>query len=383
MVLEKTGRDRRRVGVIGLVALLLTALGCGRAPAPGDTPQAKPVDTPNAQPVQVTVDETPREPATVDVAAKVLDLRTFPVPEGAKLLGKPTLGALHYEIKDETKKAFELPRKYLTEHGWKELPGARVEDAEARAEFTRDGFVATVSASPTGENTGLILVSIQNYGNVRASQVPVPADLKSEYQGSYTASFVTKTAKVPETADAIRKLLVDKGWTPYGGNTYDSKVSTGQSMEFKRNAILLHVSVSTHENRPGETMIQYSTEVISADLPAPANVNANSLRYFDQERTLTFDTTDKVDNVATFYRETLGKQGWKPVTDPKGVAEMTVFFRNPAKEMIMLKVKGRKSPTRVTVRYYTAAEMTELDRKMKEGDERKEKEKPKEEEKPK
>ena len=134
-------------------------------------------------------------------------------------------------------------------------------------------------------------------------------------------------------------------------------------MQFKRNAIALHVSVSTHENRPGDTMLHYTMHLLSADLPAPPNVRANGFRYADSECSLTFDTDDKVEAIGKFYRETLAKQGWEPTTEPKGLTDMLLIFRNPAKEMIMLDVKGKKSPTHVKLRYYSAAECVEFDKR--------------------
>ena len=74
-----------------VLAVLLTALGCGRGAAPesGKTPEtnaeARPEKTANQTkaPPDSVVDETPREPATVAIAAKLLDLRKFTLPEGA------------------------------------------------------------------------------------------------------------------------------------------------------------------------------------------------------------------------------------------------------------------------------------------------------------
>lgn len=363
----KTGKSERWFAIFGAAALL--AAGCGGAPDP-----AKPTESPSSQPAKSAAEESPREPATLEQATKVLNLQTFPVPDGVKLLHK-AVGAVSYETKDPTKKAFEFASKHLTEAGWKQQPDARVEDAYAQASFTREGFFATISASPTGD--GETLVSIHNYGNVPASQAPAPADLTSEYSFPHTAGFVTKTAKIPETAEAIHKLLVSKGWQPYGGHKYDQKFSAGQSMNFKRNAIMLQVSVTTHENRPGETMVQYTMKQLSSDLPAPSTAAADSLHYSDRDQRLTFDTPDKTDDVANFYRETLGKQGWKPTTEPKGLTNMSLIFRNPAKDMIMLDVKGSKPPTHVTARYYTAAQVAELDKRIKE---REGKDKAKEEE---
>lgn len=359
-----------RVNLRWLTAALIFALGCGGKGPPPDavvetTVEESPGTDTKAPPPVSVVPEPPREPATVEAAAKLLDLRKFTLPDGAKPMGRPTLGSLMYEVKDDMKSAFDFASKGLLAAGWKQMPDARIQDTYAMASFTREGFVTTLSAYPSGQG-GMSQVSIHNAGNVHAGRLPVPADMKMEYQFPQTAGYATKPAKIPPVADAIQKLFIEKGWQPYGGHAYDTKISAGQSMAFKRNAILVSVSVITHENRPGETMVQYGTKLLSADLPAPANVAANDLRYSDEERTLTFDTQDGVDNVGKFYKEALAKQDWQPTTDPKGLTDMLLIFRNPAKDMIMLDVMGKKKPTHVKVRYYTAAECAEFDKKAEE-----------------
>ncbi|MBC7856386.1 MAG: hypothetical protein IAF94_23390, partial [Pirellulaceae bacterium] len=63
------------------------------------------------------------EPATAEVAAKVLDLRTIPLMEGAKTRSERTLGLLMYEAKGSAKAAFEFHRQQLLKLGFKEMPG--------------------------------------------------------------------------------------------------------------------------------------------------------------------------------------------------------------------------------------------------------------------
>ena len=351
--------------VLALCLLAVASTGCGRAPDAAQTqngsdPGAKPSGAQVVTAAQVvTIDDTPREPATVEEAARLLDLRTFPTLEDPKFIGKPTLGRLSYEAKAETKAALEFQRKHLTERGWKELPDSQFKPEYAQSNFTRDGFVVMVSVFETSDKPGTVNVSFQNYGNVRPGKQPVAPEAKPEYVGPYGAGYVT-TAKVAEIAEACRKLLVEKGWQPYGAHSHEDKIATMNSQEFKRNAIALHVTVSTHENRPGQTMIQYGTHVLSTDLPAPATADAKTLRYDDQNGTLRFDTTDKADDVAAFYRDTLAKQNWKPTIDQ--LTDNSMVFRNPAKEMIMLDVKAVKDVTRVKVQYFTAKFVEELDR---------------------
>jgi len=114
-------------------------------------------------------------------------------------------------------------------------------------------------------------------------------------------------------------------------------------------------------------MIQYSNQLISSDIPAPPNVE--DLRYVDEPPELTFETTSNQDAIVDFYRKTLATTGWKSTMDKLiDVDEKpTMIFRNPAKDMITLSIPsvyGGKFG--VSVRFQSAAEIAELDRRIKE-----------------
>ena len=91
------------------------------------------------------------EPATAEEAAKVLDLRTIPIMEGAKTRSERTLGLLMYEAKGTPKAAFEFHRQQLVKLGFKELPGGYSDKTSSSGNFTKDGFRVSLSA---GEISG-------------------------------------------------------------------------------------------------------------------------------------------------------------------------------------------------------------------------------------
>ena len=92
-----------------------------------------------------------KTPATVEQAAKVLDLSTFPLMDGAKPLESPQVANLFYLAPGDVKTAFEFNRKALLAQGWKELPNSSVTDQSASAMFSRSGFVVFVSVIPNGD----------------------------------------------------------------------------------------------------------------------------------------------------------------------------------------------------------------------------------------
>jgi hypothetical protein len=296
-----------------------------------------------------------KTPATVEQAARVLDLSTFPLMDGAKPLESPQVANLFYLATGDVKTAFEFNRKALLAQGWKELPNSSVTDQSASGMFSRNGFVVFVSVTPSGD--GSLQVRLLNQGNVKPGKLPVPPNAKPVYVGDSTAMYATEAA-VAATADACRNLFVAQGWVPYG--------TAGDSAMFKQNANLVTATVSSAPAQGGKTMIQYSSQLISADIPAPQDVD--DLRYGDEPPELTFGTTQNQDAIVDFYRKTLAAAGWKSTMEKLvDVDEKpTMIFRNPAKDMLTLSMSGaRGDKLGVSVRFQSATEIAELDRRIK------------------
>ena len=270
----------------------------------------------NAASESTTSAEPIKTPATVEQAAGRLDLSTFPLMDGAKATESRHVANLSYIAPGDPKKALEFHRKTFGAQGWKELPNSTISDQSASAMFSREGFVVSLSVIPF-EPSG-VTVRLQNLGNVKPGKLPVPAGAKPVYVGDSTAMYSTDVA-VPATAHAIRNLFFGQGWVPYG--------KAGDSDYFKQNAILATSTVSSAPAQGGKTMIQYSNQLISSDIPAPPNVE--DLRYVDE----------------------------KP----------TMIFRNRAKEMLTLATTGvLAGKLLVSVRFQSAAEIAERDRRIKE-----------------
>jgi len=223
--------------------------------------------------------------------------------------------------------------------------------------FSRSGFVVFVTVTPHGE-PGSVQVRLLNQGNVKPGKLPVPPNAKAVYVGDSTAMYETAAA-VPATADAVRNSFIAQGWIPYG-DAPDTAV-------FKKNAILATAYISSAAAQGGKTSIQYSNQLISSDIPAPPNVD--DLRYVDEPPELTFATANQ-DAIVEFYRKALAAAGWKStmekMVDVDG--KPTMIFRNPAKEMITLAVPYDYGSGKlgVSVRFQSATELAERDRKMKE-----------------
>src|SRR5437773_12176324 len=297
-----------------------------------------------------------KTPATVEQAARVLDLSTFRLMDGAKPLESPQVAFLFYLATGDVKMAFEFNRKALLAQGWKELPNSSVTDQSASGMFSRSGFVVFVSVTPDGD--GSLQVRLQDQGNVKPGKLPVPPNAKPMYVGDSTAMYETEAA-VPATVDACRNLLVAQGWVPYG--------DAGDSAMFKQNANLVTATVSSAPAKGGKTVIQYSNQLISADIPTPPNVE--DLRYVDEPPELTFATTNQ-DAILDFYRKTLATSGWKSTMDHMvDVDEKpTMIFRDSTKDMLTLAATGvLRGKLLFSVRFQSATEIAERDSKRKEA----------------
>jgi hypothetical protein len=298
-----------------------------------------------------------KTPATVEQAARILDLSTFPLMDGAKLSESHHVANLSYVATGDVNAAVEFNRNALVAQGWKELPNSSVTEQSASAMFSRSGFVISLSVT-RNDQAGGVYVRLQNLGNVKPGRLPVPSDAKPVYVGDPTAMYSSQAA-VPATADACRNLFVAQGWVPYG--------DAGDSAIFKQNAILATATVSSAPAQGGKTMIQYSTELISADIPAPPGVE--DLRYVDEPPELTFQTAGNQDAIVDFYRKTLATTGWQSTLDHMVDVDdkPTMIFRNPAKDMLILAISGvLRAKLFFSVRFQSAAEIAERDRKRKE-----------------
>ncbi len=313
--------------------------------------------TASTKPAAVSeVDNTPRTPATVEEARRVLDLTKFPLPAGAQVVNR-TIAHVQYRVLGDLKPVFDYPRQELEKLGWKwkVTPRTRIDETTAYGTLARDGFHVSVSLfphvgdrEPNGKG-----ISITNWGNVDVTALPVPPGAK--LTNAFPNDVFYVTAKPPdETAAAIRELLTAQGWEPYG--------NLGQKVMYKQNAIMLSATVVSAD---GMTKIQYDCLQMSVDLPAPPQ----PLRtiYFEYDATpkrLSFQSAADQKDLYQFYRDKLGKAGWKPTTDNPITDESKalMIFRNPAREMLTLETSQYAGNTHGTLRHQSADELAEIER---------------------
>ncbi len=306
--------------------------------------------------VEAEAEEPIRAPATVVEAAKAIDLSTFPLMPGAKMADERRgVASLRVYVPADVKTAYEFHRQALVERGCKETGEATISAQSANGSFGKDGF--RIGLSMYAAEPGQVLVMLHNFGSLNLAKLSVPPGAKTWHTFPQVASFITE-AGLAETTAAVRMLLMEQGWEPYG--------SAGDVMYFKQNAVKLHARVLSPPAVPGKTVIDYTCEQLSADLPAPPD--AERVDYYDALKRVTAYKQGGAESLLAFYRTKLPAAGWKATTENpiQDHGKRMLIYRNPAKDMLTLNVHEGNAETKAwaTVEHLTAAEVAEIDRQI-------------------
>ncbi len=359
-----------------------TLIGCGAsappaaAPAPSTAEKPQKATTAPDAPAPVVnepaahapaAQEPVPTPATVAEAKAAFDLTAFPLMEGAENPGPRRLGDLTYLARGEVADIYAFQREKLQDLGFKEQPDSSVTAEYASGSFARDGQRVSVSVSKSGAADGdeRSNVYIFNHGNVDTSRLPVPADCKLFYSGPANTLFLTEKP-VDETAEAISKLLQEQGWIPYG--------AAGDTRYFRQNAVRLLATIGAAPAQGGKTMISFSSEQLSAELPGPPEMI--DAQYSDSTKTLMFDINQSEQELGQYYRDTLTPLGWTATTEnPVEIDwKKVLIFRNESMDLMELETSVVDGKTRAELKFQTAAEVAEIDRQVKAELERRRKE---------
>jgi hypothetical protein len=274
--------------------------------------------------------------------------------DGASDRPQRNVASLAYRVGAGVAGAYDFQKTKFAALNWKELPGASVTAEYASGTFSGGGYFASVTVMPSG--SGQAEIMIKNHGNVDLTQLPLPQGTTATYVGPLTAMHVAGTP-VAETADACAKLLIGDGWEPYG--------AAGTVAYFKRGQVRLTLSVGEAPAQGGKTMISFTSELMGADLPAPAS--ATGIEYSDSTQRLGFETSMNQEELEGYYREILKKSGWtttmeKPVEGERG---MTLAFRNSSKDMVTVAMAAKEGGgTKVILQLETAAALDEMNRRL-------------------
>lgn len=309
-------------------------------------------------------------PATVEQAAKVLDLRRIELPADARVSAVRQAGQLTYEAPGDPGTTFQFHRDAFLKAGWKELPGTMIEASYANGMFSKSGFTVSCSTSPNGQTgaDAASYISLFNFGNVPLDKVPVVKGATSIFSNAASASYVTKL-DVPKAADEMMELLRKDGWKFYGRNPLSDEQ---HFLNVRKNAIQLAVMVAKAPAQGNQTSIMVSSLVLNAEIPAPDD--ALQLSFDGNSNTLRFQTKASFEDVGKFYVSELATSGWKPTSakpaqgdDEFGRPSALQMFRNAAKDMISVEMLRPEDQTGVTVVHQTKQQLDEAEKKARDA----------------
>lgn len=296
-------------------------------------------------------------PPTVDEAASILDLRQLALVPGSEEPGGRSVARLVYQPTGKPREAFDFHKKQLAEQKWSEAPGGTATDESVSGTFLRDGYVLSLSASSSGGDKPVTMVFAANHGNLSLKTLPKPENSEVLYEFPVSIAYVTPDP-VDATAGNVDKALQAAGWEPYG--------QAGDTRFYRQNAIRLLATIGAAPAQEGKTVVTYFTELLSAELPAPTD--AKQLQYSEPPVQLTVDYAGDLAAADGWYRERLGKMGWKPTTENpvKQGFEYFVIYRNEPGEMLEINFREVDDITRLTLRFTTAEEFAAMEKRWEE-----------------
>ncbi|MGC4004018.1 MAG: hypothetical protein QM811_13205 [Pirellulales bacterium] len=251
-----------------------------------------------------------------------------------------------YTVAADVPKTFDFIKGRLLADKWKELPNTQTGDGYANATFARSGYRLSLSVTKLGEKEHMVV--LHNHGNVKLTEIPVPAGAKQMYAFPVTVAYVTEKPAA-ETSAEMTKLLAAQGWTPYE--------SAGDKIDYKRGLSRIGVNVMAAPAQGGKTVIQLSSALLSFDAPLPEG--SDDPRYTEHPPRLTFNTKMEQDALYGYYKKEFEQRGWKPTTDNPIVDGRKAFqiYRDDAKDLVEVETVKSDDGLRVSVRYQTAAEL--------------------------
>ena len=195
----------------------------------------------------------------------------------------------------------------------------------------------------------MVQVYLTNHGNVDVSTLPMPAGTKRLYSFPTTTSYLTGEPAKDRRGAEETPHLAGMGAVRRSGGYPVLPEERGPDLG----------DVCRRACAGNKTVIQLGSELLSAELPAPAGWITAS--YADTTKVLALDVDMTSEQLAAFYRDALGKAGWTPTTERPAKIDFRemLLFRNAAKEILTLKMHPIDGKLRANLDHLTAAEFAE------------------------
>lgn len=180
------------------------------------------------------------------------------------------------------------------------------------------------------------------------TKVPLPPGAKRIHADVYSAIYAMDSP-ADKTTETCAKLLLTQGWEPYG--------FAGLTRYYKRDGVRLLATIQPEAGRTDRTMITFSSETMSADIPLPPD--SEEVQYNNTAKRLGFLSALTPEGVAEFYRKALAPAGWFTRMEKPDKTDFTyaIIFRSPKEEMMQIEMVPTSGKLRATATYQTAEEV--------------------------
>lgn len=282
---------------------------------------------------------------TVDEARELLDLRKWPVPQGAGIAAAATSAATGFRTPAPVESAFAEQRAQLESSGWALVGDAQVHRHSASGTFGKAGHVLSVSVMPDGAGA---VVQMMHHGNVDLSTIKPPRGVGVRFAQAISALW--ESSEAPDAAAAnLREFLLANGWEEYG--------EAGPMRYFRNNAVRL--SAMTSAAPDGKTIHHLGVELMPAQIPVPAG--ATRADFDASAQMLRVVHAGPLEVLVESYSAQLVGDGWKP-GDAAAINQGSQVraWRNAAGDQLALTFSEPQGEVaNVGIRYQTRAQIEE------------------------
>lgn len=299
------------------------------------------------------------EPATLQNAIKVIDLRKFPLPEGA-IAGEAQAAKLSFNSPDTIMTAYDLTRAKLLALGCREVTEGNVKQIGhefAQEAFSKDGFSLYLHVGKNYQDPKWVTVQIHNQGNFDPRALPVYADGKSLY-GNATTSLYAAPASVADVEAFTCRELAAQGWQIYDPPfTSQSTDPDHRGLTLRKNGIALSAYISKAPAQDGKTAVQYATNMLLCEIPWPSS--AAKVEFSPDRPYLSCVVSEPLAKVVEFYREAFPALGYAAKTDLGKVEEgkARLFFNQPDEDPMQVSLTTESGNCQVIIERFPLAEM--------------------------
>jgi hypothetical protein len=254
-------------------------------------------------------------PTAKEVLA-VIDLRTFPVMDGASREYKTATGS-HFSIEkaDKTtiKRAAEFYRTKLAELGWTHEPEFdSVNDESAELFFAKNGNRLSVGMG-ISRGDGNFNTGIANLANLDARRLPRPSGAELKTFKPSSVWFVA-AATLDATKAHIRAEMKKQGWSEYATPTRAGSPPPAKENEYvlafvNRAAVAKYTRQSPPDAPAGK--VEYAASVSVLDQQLPILPDATNIAFSENPAAVYYHTASTFEHALEYNQKELSAIGYK------------------------------------------------------------------------